>query len=428
MQKQINIGHMKELLKTVVLDQQTTGWSDGLVVRDFPDTLLHSPEIVVISGIRRCGKSTLLQQIRAGMQEKHYFMNFDDERLIHFKTEDFQLLHELFMEFFGKQSTFYFDEIQNVPGWERFVRRLHDEGNKVFVTGSNASMLSRELGTRLTGRHITFHLYPFSFSEYMKFRHETVSRESLYTTTGRSVLQKRFSEFLHLGGFPGFLKGNNSDTLKSLYQSIIYRDVMVRNRLTAEKEILELVWYLAGNLTRPSSNNSLAKRVGIKNATTIKNYLSFLEDTYLLFQLKVFDYSASRQLHHPRKHYFIDNGLVRSVGFMFSEESGRLLENLVFLELKRRGHELYYHHGKKECDFLVREGNHVTQAIQVSYTLEAPETRTRELSGLHEAMATHKLKEGLILTNYMEETIKTAEGTIQIEPVWKWMIKGLADA
>lgn len=413
---------MKELLKTVLLDQQAIRWLDHYIARPFPESFLSSPEIIVISGIRRCGKSTLLQQIRSGQTEKHYFLNFDDERLIHFKVDDFQLLHELLIELFGKQSVFYFDEIQNIPGWERFVRRLHDQGNKVFVTGSNASMLSRELGTRLTGRHFTYHLYPFSFREYLAFRKETLSSDSLFTTHGRSLLQQRFHEYLLDGGFPGFLAGKNPETLNSLYQSIIYRDVMVRNNLSSEKELLELVWYLASNLARPSSNNSLAKRVGIKNATTIKNYFSFLEDTYLLFQLRAFDYSAARQLRLPRKSYFIDNGLVRAVGFMFSEETGRLLENLVFLELMRRGHELFYHSGKQECDFLVRQKGKITQAIQVCHTLDSPETRTREVGGLLEAMTTYHLKEGLILTNYQEETLKLPNGTIHLMPVWKWTL------
>jgi len=258
--------------------------------------------------------------------------------------------------------------------------------------------------------------------EYLAFSKETLSPDSLFTTHGRSLLQQRFREYLLDGGFPGFLAGKNPETLNSLYQSIIYRDVMVRNNLSSEKELLELVWYLASNLARPSSNNSLAKRVGIKNATTIKNYFSFLEDTYLLFQLRAFDYSAARQLRLPRKSYFIDNGLVRAVGFMFSEETGRLLENLVFLELMRRGHELFYHSGKQECDFLVRQKGKITQAIQVCHTLDSPETRTREVGGLVEAMTTYQLKEGLILTNYQEETLKLPNGTIHLMPAWKWTL------
>jgi uncharacterized protein len=161
---------MKELLKSVIFDQQKLGWNTRNVKRDFPPAYLYNQEIVVITGIRRCGKSTLLQQIRVEQVEKDYFINFDDERLIQFRVEDFQILYETFIELFGVQKTFYFDEIQNIAGWERFVRRLHDYGNKVFITGSNANMLSRELGTHLTGRYVSHELYPFSFREFLEYK------------------------------------------------------------------------------------------------------------------------------------------------------------------------------------------------------------------------------------------------------------------
>ncbi len=416
---------MKELLKSVIFDQQKLSWNSRYVKRNFPESLLSNKEIVVITGIRRCGKSTLLQQIRAEQPEKDYFINFDDERLIQLRVEDFQLLYEIFIELFSVQKTFYFDEIQNITGWERFVRRLHDYGNKVYITCSNAKLLSRELGTHLTGRFVGFELYPFSFIEFLEFKGKTPSPYVIYSTEGKSELKSLFTQFFSLGGFPVFLENQNDNYLKSLYENILYRDIMVRNRLTSEREILELVYYLASNVSRLSSFSSLAKSIGVKNATTVSNYIQYIQNTYLIFQISKFDYSLKKQIQNNKKTFFIDQALVTRLGFLFSEEKGRLLENIVFVELKRRGHEVYYYSGKNECDFLIRQGTQITSAIQVCYSFETPETKSREINGLMEALKTYSLTEGLILTHDTEEEIKTENTKIKIVPVWKWALGGV---
>lgn len=414
---------MKELLKSVLFDQQKLRWNTLNVRRNFPTSYQNNQEIVVISGIRRCGKSTLLQQIRAEQSEKDYFINFDDERLIQFKVEDFQLLYETFIELFGVQKTFYFDEIQNITGWERFVRRLHDYGNKVYITRSNANMLSRELGTHLTGRYVTMELYPFSFREFLEFNGKALTQGDMYSTEGRSELKAMFSKFVLFGGFPVFLENQNDNYMKSLYENILYRDVLVRNNLTNEKELLELVYFLASNVSRLSSFNSLAKTIGIKNASTISNYLQFIQNTYLIFQVNKFDFSLRKQIQNPRKTYFIDQALVTRLGFLFSEEKGRLLENIAFIELKRRGQEVFYYRGKNECDFLIRQGTQISNAIQVCYSFDTPETKARELNGLTEAMKTYFLNEGFILTNDTEEDTVIDGLNIRIMPVWKWILQ-----
>ncbi len=414
---------MKDLLKTVIFDQQRMMWNKRFILRSLSEHLINCESIVVISGIRRCGKSTLLRQIRHTSKEKDYYLNFDDERLIHFSVEHFQLLHETFIELFGVQKTFYFDEIQNIPFWERFVRRLHDEGYKVFLTGSNASMLSRELGTHLTGRYIQTELFPFSFAEFLLYKQFVWTKKEFFSTEGRSILIGFYNEYFITGGFPLFLKEGNNDYLKSLYESILYRDVLVRNKLVNEKELLELVNYLASNVSKLTSFNGLTKVAGVKNATTIKNYLSFLQDTYLIFQVSKFDYSLKKQIQNLKKTYFIDNALIRRLGFMFSEEKGRLLENIVFLELRRRGCEIYYHSNHSECDFVIREGIKIVQAIQVCYSFESNETKTREINGLKEAMETYDLAEGLILMNDIQEyTIEEDDKVIRIFSVWNWLL------
>lgn len=413
---------MKELLKTVIADQLKLVWNDSFVRREFPEMLTKGEDIVVISGIRRCGKSTLLNQIRSGYREQDYYMNFDDERLLNFQVADFQELHEIFIELFGKQTTFWFDEIQNVQGWERFIRRLHESGNKVFITGSNATMLSRELGTHLTGRYIRHELFPFSFKEFLLLNKFELNDKTIYSTEEKAELRRLYNAYFLSGGFPYYLKFGDDNYLKSLYESILYRDVMARHNLTGEKELKELVYLLASNVARLFSNNRLAAAVGLKNATTIKNYLDFLQDTYLLFAVNKFDFSARKQLQNARKIYFIDNALIRKLGFMFSEDRGRFLENMVFIELKRRRKEIYYFKGKAECDFLLRDGINITGAIQVCYAFGDKETRDRELKGLMEALEVFHLDNGWILTDDTEETFEQNGKTIRIMPVWKWLM------
>ena len=415
---------MKDLIKTVIYDQKRMVWNNRLIPRNIAENIIAGETIVVISGIRRCGKSTLLNQIRNENAEKDYYMNFDDERLIRFSVEHFQLLYETFIELFGVQKTFYFDEIQNIPGWERFVRRLYDDGCKVFLTGSNASMLSRELGTHLTGRYMQNELFPFSFAEFLAFKKFPLNDADLFSTEGRATLIGHFNEYFTVGGFPLFLKERDVDYLKSLYESILYRDVLVRNKLINAKELLQLVYYLASNVSKLSSFNGLTKIVGVKNANTISNYVSFLEDTYLIFQISKFDYSLKKQIVNPKKTYFIDNALISRLGFMFSKEKGRLLENIVFLELRRRRFEIFYHSNHHECDFVIRQGNTIIQAIQVCYSFDSDETRLREMNGIREAMNQYNLSEGLILLNdTQEQTIAENAKTIKIMPVWKWLLK-----
>lgn len=412
----------RQTLISTILDQQQVFRSLKFVPRLQDKKLSEDNEIIVISGIRRCGKSTLLHEIRESNNEKDYVLNFDDERLIHFTVDDFQKLFEIFIELFGEQSTFYFDEIQNVKGWERFVRRLYDSGNKVYITGSNASMLSRELGTHLTGRYYQFELYPFSFKEFLALKDVKYSKNSFFTTNGKALLKNKFNDFFSKGGFPDYLQNENKQYLKSLYESILYRDVMVRNNLTKEKEILELVYYLASNVSKLVTYNSLKKVISVQNATTIKKYLEYLQNSYLIFLINKYDFSLKKQLQNPKKAYLIDNALSNELGFHSSEDRGRLLENMVFIELKRRGKNIYYHKQKQECDFVLREKNKIVNAIQVSWSLYEEKTRKREINGLIEAMNLYNLKSGLILTENEEETIRDDGLVIHIRPVWQWLL------
>lgn len=417
---------MKDLLKQIILEQQEIlhAQNKRYVQRYIADEWLQTSEILIISGIRRCGKSVLMQQIRDRLVEKDFFFNFDDERLANFKLDDFQKLQECFVELFDEQHTYYFDEIQNIEGWERFVRRLYNAGNKIVITGSNARMLSRELGTHLTGRYLQVEIYPFSFQEYLAMNEIPVNAKTLYTTTGRATMVKSFVKYMECGGFPKFLQDGSVSYLTSLYESIIYRDILTRNGLTNEKEMLEMMFYLASNATKRVTYSSLGKVVGIQHPDTIKNYLEYIQQTYLIFQLFRYDPSVKKQMMSPKKIYFVDNAIIKRIGFNATENNGVFLENLVFIELKRRGWDVYYYADKKECDFIVRKGLHISDAYQVTLKMDSPQTREREIAGVREAMQAYSLSKGYILTFEGKETINFDDGTIvEVVPVWEWILQ-----
>ncbi len=417
---------MKELLKQIIFEQQDNckRLMQDAIPRHIDEEWLSTTEILIFTGVRRCGKSVLLQQLRERLEEKDFFFNFDDERLVHFKLEDFATLQECFFELFGEQHTYYFDEIQNVEGWESFVRRLYNEGNKVVVTGSNARMLSKEMGTHLTGRYISVEVYPFSFAEYLQLERIELSQKDFYLMPSRSRLLGHFQNYLERGGFPKYLRTGSVRYLSSLYESIIFRDVMARNGLTNDKEIQELTFYLASNATKRITYNSLGKIVGIRHPETIKNYLEYIQQTYMIFQLLKYAPSVKTQMLSPKKVYFIDNAIVNRMGFNATDNVGVKLENAVFIELMRRGCDVFFHADKKECDFVVRQGVRINQAYQVTVKMDDEKTRKREIEGLQEAMDAYGLAEGYIITMNEKEELTEGGKSIHVVPAWEWMLKG----
>lgn len=416
----------KELLRQVIYDQRNVALDLG-VARDINTKLIDCDEILVITGVRRCGKSVLLRQIQHSQQEKDYYINFDDERLINFKADDFQLLCEVFAEDFGEQHTFYLDEIQNITGWERFASRLYNSKNKVFITGSNANLLSRELGTYLTGRYVGMELYPFSFAEYLSFNEITLGKNDMYTTQGKSMLLARLKKYLKDGGFPQYIKTENVDYLKALYNDIIYRDVATRYNISNDQQLREMLYYLASNATHRFTYKSVANAIGLKSSETVNNYINYLENTYLLGQLNKYDYKAGVQIRSPKKIYFIDNAIIRKIGFSVSENLGELLENIIYIQLKRLGNDVFYYNENGECDFVVRQGAAITDAIQVTLDMSDEKTRTREINGVVEAMDKFNLNSGTIITlDYSEEITLSSNRKISIVPAWKWLLIGLS--
>lgn len=415
----------REILKKVLADQQEYkppktffGRTQTHVLQRF----LEGPSILIISGIRRSGKSTIERLLQKQWLKSDYYFNFDDERLINFKVEDFQILLEVFIEVFGKQSTFYFDEIQNIEGWELFVRRLYEAGNKIVITGSNAKLFSSELGTHLTGRYIQFEVYPLSFREIIDHEIPEILTKKAFSTDDVGTILHYFAIYLNHGGIPEYFKFRQEEYLKSLYEGILYRDIIARYKLPHEQPLKELVYYFASNVGKEFSYTKLSTLVGLSNSQTVSNYCSYLEKCYLCFFLSRYSHSLKSQILYNKKCYMIDPALIRTIGFRISEDRGRLLENIVFLHLKMQGAEIYFHKDQKECDFIIRKNNQITTAIQVTVSMEDDEVKNREIAGLIEALSAYHLTEGIILTEYDEGTFQIDPYKIKMLPIWKWLL------
>lgn len=415
----------KDRLKEIMFDQKDVFNSKKhLIDRDIGlEKHIASRQIVIISGIRRCGKSSLLFLIKQEMnlkESEYCYFNFDDERII----ADISILEKIYdihIEVYGKEPVLFLDEIQNINAWEKFVNRLYEQGAKIFVTGSNANLLSSEISTSLTGRNKIIELFPFSFNEYLRFTGKKYDLNRI-TTKSKSLLIKDFNYYFEKGGFPLVVKENDIELINSYFQDILYRDIISRYRLTQINEIKQIGLYFAANVGKLFSYSTLQKISGVKSLSSIKDYLYYYAQSYLFFYLKKFDYSLKKQIMNPKKVYTIDPGFASRIGFNFSENKGRILENIVFLELLRRTKDVFYFSAKNECDFVIKEGLEIVEAIQVSYRINVSNEQ-REYAGLQEAMQAYKLKKGLLLTYDTENTISSVTNEITVTPVWKWLLK-----
>ena len=399
---------LKDTLRNIVIEQRTEleSYEYGTERDDLQRIPIGLPFAVIITGIRRSGKSTLLHQLLKKLPN-FYYLNFEDTRLISFEPSDFVKLDQVFNEEFGSSEFYILDEVQNVKGWEIFVRSRLDRHKKLFITGSNASLLSKELGTRLTGRHINIEIFPFSFQEALRFM-------------GQDPSHKSFETYFYKGGFPEYLKYNNLEILRELLLDILYRDIISRYNIRETRALQEMTLYLLTNIGKEFSYNSLKKMFGFGSVNTPISFISYLEDSYLLFTISKFDYSLKKQLVNAKKVYSVDNAMSIANSASFTSDKGKMLENIVFLALLRTYREIYYFREKGECDFLVKVDGVLKIAIQVTYELNEDNKR-RELEGLTEAMEKLGIEEGFILTYGQEDELIFEGRTIKIKPAWKWM-------
>jgi uncharacterized protein len=367
-----------------------------LFLKDYQPDKKH---IEVITGIRRSGKSTLMKQIIKKYYRRIAFFNFEDSRIFGFDIHDFQKLEEVMPL---NADAYFFDEIQNVPSWEIFIRQLHDRGAKVFITGSNASLHSKELGTRLTGRHLRHEIYPFSYQEFLLVTEQKKSAEScLY--------------YLNSGGFPEFLSAQNPEVLQTLLKDIVLRDIAIRHGIRQTSTLMDITLFLLSNIGKECTYNSLKKSFNLGSANTVMNYINWLEDSYLLFFLPRFSWSARKIAVNSRKVYAIDNGMVNANSLSFSEDKGRLLENAVFLYLKQQNSTLYYFRENKECDFVVVKNRKCQMLIQVCWEING-DNMTRETEGLLEAMEYFKMSEGVIVTFNQRDKLQLKNKILHLLP------------
>ena len=359
----------------------------------------------IITGIRRSGKSTFVNQDFLKTDRNAFYLNFDDPALYSFSASDFVILEEAIERFQNENKgskAVYFDEIQVVEGWEVFVNSQLRKGNLVTVTGSNASLLSYELGTRLTGRHLDYELFPFNFDEYCKLRKCDKTSES-------------FKHFLEEGGFPEYLIYNRTDILKRLFEDILMRDVIVRYGIKDVRSVKMLSVYLASNCGNLITGSKLSAQLGLKTTATILEYLSFLEQCYLFFFVPKFNYSAKAQSVNPKKVYCIDTGMIQNVTLSINADMGRVFENAVFIELRRRTKNIwYYSEAAFECDFLYGRDVVPENAVQVCYELTS-ENKEREVRGLVEACKKFPGVKPLIVT--FNQNDKISYGGMIVEAV-----------
>lgn len=400
---------LKETLKQIAESQREvlTGIKDSILREKLAEIDLNTNHAIIISGIRRSGKSTLLKQL-IDKTKRFYYFNFEDSRASNFELNDFEKLDEIFNEQDKKNINYFFDEIQNVPRWEIFVRTLLDKKKKVFITGSNASLLSRELGTRLTGRHIRYELYPFSYPEFLKIINKKPSIRS-------------FEEYFKKGGFPEYIEEKNIRLLQELFNDIITRDIIVRHNIRNYKLVKDIALYLLSNAGKEFTYQSLKKIFNPGSVNTVISILAYYEESYLLFSIPKFEFSLKKQIRNARKIYAVDTGLIDANSTSFSSDHGRILENIVFLELKRKGNIIYYYRRKNECDFVVKLKDNSYKAYQICYKL-TEDNKDREINGLTEAMEELNLKTGYILTHEQEDGFKIKNKKIVVMPVWKWII------
>ena len=418
----------KQLLKQILRDNQQE--VERYVVEPRQIRLDDFPCHVLV-GVRRAGKSFMLyhriQQLLAEGRkwDEILYMNFEDERLEDFGTEDFNRLLECHQEMYGKRPMLFLDEIQNIDGWHKFARRMADSKYTIIITGSNAKMLSGEINTTLGGRFMTAEVYPYSFKEFLSVHKVPVSDLVILSTEERAKVVRLFDEYLHYGGLPDTaLLPAKRNYLSSVYQKIYMGDIIARNKITNTAGIRVLVRKMAESVCRPISYNrinNLLSTVGgkLSLATTIK-YVEYCEDAWLLLRLRNYATTLAEKEGNC-KYYFIDSGIL---GLFLMDKDAMLLENLVAIQLFRLyGHDLdneriFFYNDNFEVDFYIPEDE---LAIQVCYSLRDEETRKREVDALMKLPKFMPCRRRLILTYDEENTIPDTYGNVEVIPAWKWL-------
>ncbi len=406
--KQLTAMVLRQTIEQVIAEWQSrVATDDAGIMRESEIPLTSvSSHAVVISGIRRCGKSTLLAQLYRQLAEPALFINFEHPLLMDFSTADYMRLDQIIEQ--QRVKWLLLDEVQMLPQWEVYVRQKLDQRYKIVLTGSNASLLSRELGTHLTGRHIPMELFPFSYHEFLKMKSLEASYDSL-------------REYLFSGGFPEFLKTGDTRQLATLFQDILYRDIIVRYGIKEVASLLRMANFLLQNVGNKFSATKIKQAISVNATSTILNWCNYLENSYLFSFIEKYSYSVRSQMISPKKVYAVDTGLAFSLSTHSMTDEGHLLENLVYIALRRHHPQINYYEGTGECDFVVMEHGVPTQLFQVCSELN-PDNMQREIDGLEEAMRTLSIPNGKIITQNQNDRFQTESGNIEVLPFWEWNV------
>lgn len=435
---------MLETIKSIILDFQETELETGTPRRLRIDTVPGKATVCI--GVRRAGKSTYMFQVIRRLQhsgvsrQNILYLNFFDDRLHNLRRDNLGLIVEAYYSMYPEKKNTetvycFFDEIQVVEGWEPFIDRvMRTEKCEVYLTGSSARMLSKEIATQMRGRALSWELFPFSFREFLD--HKRIESEGALSTKKRLLVQKAFEEYWETGGFPevvGLPPHLRIKTHQEYFHTILFRDLVERHDVSHPKAVTDLAHWLVDSTASLYSVNRLTgylKSLGHKAPkSAVSDYLEWFEDAYFLFTVRIFDASASRRDANPKRVYCVDHAMVASVASGILVNSGHLLENLVFTALRRLYPEIYYYKTRsgREVDFIVPRRRVPNILVQVCESLAQPQTRKRETKALTEAMAELGLKSGTIVTRYEDEQMDVEAGTIEVVPAWRFLV-GLSDS
>ncbi len=410
-----------------------TGFKREDYIKKLIPLITETNQIVCIAGIRRSGKSTLIRQLakELGGGANTLIVNFEDERFI---GRDLKLLRDIYDTYLEKvkptkKPFLFLDEIQNIPEWERFARGIHERKEaRLVISGSSSKIMSAELATLLTGRNITFFAYPLSFKEFLEFKGIPATTQ-IEVLANRVWIKQALDEYMEFGGFPEIvLSTDKKRILLSYFDAIITKDTIERFNIREREKIKILSKFYLTNITSPVSFQKISTFLNIPH-TTVDRFSDYIQTACLVFFIKKFSFSMKEQEKSQKKVYSIDTGLSNVIGFRFSKNSGKLMENIVANELKIRQTfdpmiEIYYYKDEagREVDFIIKEGLQIRELIQVCDDISNMETKDREIKGLVMALEELKLKRGLVITEDFEgeENIKGKE--IIFKPLWKWLL------
>lgn len=427
---------MKNILKTIIADFHETRLKTGL--RRNLELPVDSGSIISVTGVRRCGKTYLLYEtikriISKGVPKKNIlYINFEDERL-DLGKQDLDLILQAYQELYPKNDPgecyFFFDEIQNIEGWQKFIRRIFDTiSRKIYITGSNSKLLSTEIATELRGRTLNYILYPLCFEEYLRF----TGSETEYASTRQkiSILDSSRS-FMMFGGFPEIVDLDETLKIKKLqdyFNTIIYRDLIERYNISNPSVLKFFLKKILSQVTKPLSINKIyndLRSMGYKISNNVLyDYADYIQASFTSILVNRFEYSEIKQAKCEKKAYAIDNGILTATDYSFSENYGKLLENLIALEILKSGKELMYYRDKQECDFIFREKKSIFP-VQVSYTLNDQDTKEREIKGLLCACKKIRVKKGTIVTFEEEEKLTADNISIAVIPAYRFVLEVL---